>query len=325
MLQAGTKAEEINQGANSSMDGGDDSKFTYRQGQSQHGHAMSPMRHRHYHGLSSAGFHRLHYTEWGDAANPRVLVCAHGLTRCGRDFDTLAQAMQDHYRVICPDVAGRGESDWLENKADYSYAQYLNDMVALIARATATGVESLHWLGTSMGGIIGMLLAAQGNTPITRLVLNDVGSHIPKASLDRIGMYLGASPRFADFESVVMAVRAVSPFGEMSDDTWRELTVPLVRQQPDGAWMFRYDPGVGDTFRVEATQDVDLSAVWDKVTCPVLITRGTESDLLLKDTFDEMCRKSGVRGVEFPHVGHAPMFQESAQIDVVRKFLLAAK
>ncbi|MEO8103711.1 MAG: alpha/beta hydrolase [Betaproteobacteria bacterium] len=286
---------------------------------------MNPMRHHFLRGLSSTGFHRLHYTEWGDPANPRVLICAHGLTRCGRDFDTLASAMQDRYRVICPDVAGRGESDWLANKADYNYVQYLNDMVALIARATFTGVETLHWLGTSMGGIIGMLLASHVNTPITRLVMNDVGSFIPKASLDRIGMYLGASPRFADFESVVMAVRAVSPFGEMSDDTWRQLTVPLVKQQADGAWMFRYDPGVSDSFRDGSAQDVDLTAVWDSIKCPVLVTRGEESDLLLKDTFDRMCRKAGVRGVEFPNVGHAPMFQEAAQIKVVREFLLAVK
>jgi len=277
------------------------------------------MRHCYYSGLSATGFHRVHYTEWGQADNPRVLVCAHGLTRCGRDFDTLATAMQGEYRVICPDVAGRGESAWLTNKADYNYAQYMSDMAALLARAN---VETVHWVGTSMGGIIGMLLASHPNTPITRLVMNDVGSFIPKASLERIGMYLGSSPRFADFESIVMAVRAVSPFGEMSDDTWRELTVPLVKQLPDGSWQFRYDPGIGDSFKLGAIQDVDLSPLWDKVSCPVLITRGADSDLLLKSTFDAMCRKTGVRGVEFADVGHAPMFQEKSQVEAVREFLL---
>lgn len=283
------------------------------------------MRHSFFRGLSSSGFHRLHYTEWGESANPKVLICAHGLTRCGRDFDTLAAAMQDQYRVICPDIAGRGESDWLTNKADYNYVQYMNDMMALIARATANGVETLHWLGTSMGGIIGMLLASQPNSPIARMVVNDVGAFIPKASLERIGMYLGASPRFADFESMVMAVRAVSPFGEMSDDTWRRLTVPLVKQQADGAWMFRYDPGVGEAFKVGTIQDVDLSTIWEKISCPILVTRGTESDLLLKETYDEMCRKPGVRGIEYPHVGHAPMFQDMGQIKGVRDFLLEKK
>ena len=278
------------------------------------------MRHGFYGGLSTAGFHRIHYTEWGDASNPRVLICAHGLTRCGRDFDTLARTLQGDYRVICPDVAGRGESEWLANKADYNYAQYMNDMTALLAR---TGAQTVHWLGTSMGGIIGMLLASHADTPITRMVVNDVGAFIPKASLERISMYLGVSPRFADFDSVVMAVRAVSPFGEMSDETWRALTAPLVKQLADGSWQFRYDPGIGDAFKIGAIQDVDLSPVWEKVACPVLITRGVDSDLLLKSTYQSMCRKAGVRGIEFAHVGHAPMFQEASQIDAVREFLLA--
>ncbi len=284
---------------------------------------MTEPRHHTCLGLSPKGFHKLHYVEWGDPANSNVLICAHGLTRCGRDFDTLAHAMKDRYRVICPDVAGRGESEWLANKADYNYLQYMNDMAVIIGRVTAGGATGVHWVGTSMGGIIGMLLASEPGTPITRLVMNDVGSFIPKASLERIGMYLGASPRFADFDSVVMAVRAVSPFGEMSDETWNALTVPLVKQQADGSWKFRYDPGINEAFREGAAQDVDLSAFWNKLTCPVLVTRGADSDLLLRETFDAMCRKSGVRGVEFPHVGHAPMFQDDSQIAPVREFLLA--
>lgn len=278
------------------------------------------MKHGSFKGLSSAGFHQLRYTEWGDAANPRILICAHGLTRCGRDFDTLAKDLADRYRVICPDIAGRGESDWLANKADYHYLQYMQDMTALIAHVQATEV---HWVGTSMGGIIGMLLASHSGTPITRMVVNDVGYFIPKASLERIGLYMGSSPKFADFESAVMAVRAVSPFGEMSDETWRTLTVPLVKQRDDGAWQFRFDPGIGIPFKQGPMQDVDLSVVWEKIRCPMLITRGADSDLLLKDTFAAMCRKSAVRGVEFARVGHAPMFQSVDQIAAVREFLLA--
>jgi pimeloyl-ACP methyl ester carboxylesterase len=278
-------------------------------------------RHHTLQSLSTGGFHSLHYTEWGDADNPRVLICAHGLTRCGRDFDTLAQALSDKYRVICPDVAGRGESGWLAIKSDYNYVQYMHDMTALIAR-TVREDDTLHWFGTSMGGIIGMLLASHAGGPIARLVLNDVGSFIPKASLERISMYLGAVPRFADFESAVMAVRAVSPFGDMSDETWRTLTVPLVKQGKDGSWGFRYDPGIAESFKQGTLQDVDLSPVWKKITCPVLLTRGADSDLLLRETFDEMCRKPGVRGIEFAHVGHAPMFQGMDQIGPVREFLL---
>ena len=270
--------------------------------------------------LSSSGFHRIHYTEWGDTSNPRVLVCVHGLTRCCRDFDTLANALSRHYRVICPDIVGRGESDWLANKANYVYPQYLNDMATLLARI---GADSVHWLGTSMGGIIGMLLAAQPGSPISRMVVNDVGSVIPKSALERIAMYVGKIPPFPSIEAAVEAVRATSPFGPLSDTEWRVLTLPLIRQNADGGWDFRYDPGIGDAFRAAPIIDVDLLPYWNAIACPVLVTRGAESDLLLKSTFEAMCKKSNVRGIEFAHVGHAPMLQHADQIDAVKDFLIA--
>jgi pimeloyl-ACP methyl ester carboxylesterase len=279
------------------------------------------MRKNYVHCLSSSGFHRVAYTEWGDAANPNVLICAHGLTRSGRDFDALAALMTDRYRVICPDVAGRGESDWITAKTNYNYPQYLNDMTALIAR---TGAETVHWVGTSMGGIIGMLLAAQPKSPITRLVVNDVGALIPKASLERISLYVGKSPAFASLDAVIAAVRAVSPFGPLSDAQWKQLTMPLIKQNAEGKWEFRYDPGIGDAFKNAPIADVDLSAYWNAIQCPALVTRGADSDLLLKSTFDAMVKKPGVEGIEFAGVGHAPMFQSDDQLAVVRNFLLRA-
>ena len=285
------------------------------------------MKHFFHRGLSSAGFHQLHYTEWGEADNPQVLICAHGLTRCGRDFDTLAAHLSADYRVICPDVVGRGESGWLTHKADYTYPQYLNDMTALIARISAARVDaaagSLHWLGTSMGGIIGMLLAAQPNTPISKLVLNDVGSFIPKAALERIGMYVGKSPTFASIDAAVEAVRVVSPFGPLSDAQWRILTIPLLKEIEGGKFIFRYDPDIGEAFHAGPITDVDLSLYWNVITCPTLVTRGADSDLLLKSTFDAMCVKPMVQGVEFANVGHAPIFQDAAQLAVVKNFLLS--
>jgi pimeloyl-ACP methyl ester carboxylesterase len=265
------------------------------------------------------GFHRIAYTEWGDEKNPRVLVCAHGLTRCGRDFDVLAERMADHYRVICPDIAGRGESDWLANAGDYVYPQYIQDMTALIAR---TGAREVHWVGTSMGGIIGMLLAAQKNTPITRFVINDVGPFIPKESLSRISMYVGKSPAFADVDVMIDAVRTVSPFGPLTDQQWHDLTMPLLKQNAEGRWMFRYDPAIGEVFRKNLIADVNLSPYWNAVACPVLVTRGEDSDLLLSETYVAMCARDNVRGIEFAGVGHAPMFQSEDQIKVVRDFLL---
>lgn len=281
------------------------------------------MKHYFYRGLSSGGFHDLHYTEWGERDNPRMLICAHGLTRCARDFDTLAALLCHDYRVICPDVAGRGESGWLSNKADYAYPQYLNDMNALIAHTRLdANVGTVHWVGTSMGGIIGMLLAAQPHTPITRLVLNDVGSFIPEASLTRIGMYVGKSPAFASIDAAVAAVRTVSPFGPLSDEQWRTLTIPLLKEIGGGKFEFRYDPGIGDVFRNSPAVDVDLSPIWNAVACPTLVLRGGDSDLLLKSTFAAMCTKPDVRGVEFAHIGHAPMLQDAAQLEVVKNFLL---
>jgi len=262
----------------------------------------------------------VHVTEWGDAANPHVLVCAHGLTRCGRDFDVLAEALADEYRIVCPDVVGRGESDWLVNKDDYTYPQYASDMVRVIAK---TGAKHVHWLGTSMGGIIGMLLAAQPHSPVTRFVINDVGSFIPKQSLQRIGMYVGVSPLFRSVDEVVQAVKVVSPFGPLTDHQWHTLTLPLIKKTNTGMWQFRYDPGIGDSFKTQPIADVDLSEYWDAIACPVLVTRGAESDLLLADTYETMCRKSGVTGVTFANTGHAPMFQSEESIAPVRAFLLA--
>jgi pimeloyl-ACP methyl ester carboxylesterase len=269
---------------------------------------------------SDGSAHRLHVTEWGSHDNPDVVICAHGLTRCGRDFDRLAQALQDRFRVICPDVAGRGESQWLSNKADYNYVQYVSDMVRLIAH---THAKRVRWVGTSMGGIIGMLLASDAHSRIERLVVNDVGPFIPKASLERISQYVGREPPFHSIAEAVAAARAVSPFGPLTDDEWLVLTLPLLKQTPDGSWRFRYDPAIGDSFRGAPIADVDLSAYWNKITCRTLVTRGVHSDLLLPHTYAEMLAKPNVKGVEFADTGHAPMFQHANTIQAVREFLLA--
>lgn len=283
-------------------------------------------RHRHVLCSDPHGLHRMAYTEWGDPGNPRVLVCVHGLTRNGRDFDDLARALAGHYRVVCPDVAGRGRSDWLAVKADYGFPVYVADMVTLIARLD---VEEVHWVGTSMGGIIGMLLASQSATPITRLVLNDVGPIITAVSLQRIGQYVGRAPRFADFAAAEAYIREVgAPFGALTDAQWRHLTAYSVRAMDDaqGGYAMVYDPGLGDAFRdAPITADIDLWPVYDAVRCPTLALRGAQSDLLEGVTFAAMAaRGPRARTVEFAGVGHAPMLMDPAQIAVVRDFLLAA-
>ena len=274
--------------------------------------------------LAPGGLYRMAYLEWGEADNPRVLVCAHGLTRCARDFDFLARALCGHYRVVCPDVPGRGDSDWLKNPMDYVAPTYVNAMVALIARLR---VDSVHWVGTSMGGLIGMTLASLAQSPVARLVLNDVGPVITAASLERIGAYVGKAPAFPSVEAAEQYVRAVSaPFGPHSDEQWRFLTEHVVRRDPFGGYRMHYDPAIAVPFNAEkGGKDIDLWKVYDAVTCPTLLLRGEHSDLLTRETATQMAsRGPRARLAEMKGIGHAPTLMHPDQIAVVRAFLLSA-
>ncbi len=284
---------------------------------------MIEMRQRTVQCLSPSGLHDMAYVEWGDEDNPRVLVCAHGLTRCGRDFDFLAHVMADHYRVVCPDVVGRGRSAWLRDKHHYTVPQYCADMVTLLARLDA---KTVHWIGTSMGGLIGMALAAQEGTPISRLVLNDVGPVVTAASIVRISEYLGKAPRFASMEQAEAFVRVVSaPFGALTDAEWRHLTVHTLRPMADGSFAMAYDPGIAEPFRqaMGEGKNVELWPVYDAVKCPTLLLRGAQSDLLTAATARQMTERGPrARLVEIPNVGHAPMLMAADQIAIVRDHLL---
>lgn len=276
-------------------------------------------------GLGPHGFHRVSYTEWGPRDGPTpVLVCVHGLTRNGRDFDFLARAIEHRRRVVCPDMPGRGESEWLAHAEDYAFPVYLGDMAGLIAR---TGAEKVDWLGTSMGGLIGMMLAAQPGSPVRRLILNDVGPFIPLGALERISAYVGTDPHFASIEEVESYLRRVhAPFGPLTEDQWRHLAMHSAGQLADGTYALRCDPGVGIAFKCQPSQDANLWSFWDAVRCPVLLLRGAESDLLSRRTVQEM----GLRGpgedrlevVEIPSVGHAPALMAADQIEIVSEWLL---
>jgi len=270
---------------------------------------------------SPRGLHRISYLEWGDPENERVLICAHGLTRCARDFDALAAAMSDRYRVACPDVAGRGDSEWLADPMLYQLAQYLSDAVTLIARLD---VEGVHWLGTSMGGLIGMALAAQHGTPVQKLVVNDAGPVISKASLERIATYVGMTPSFPNIEAADKYVRAVSAtFGPHTDAQWRFLTEVVVRKNADGSLRMHYDPKLAEPFRaLMPEKDLELWPLWDAIRCPTLVLRGAQSDLLTRDTCDAMGKRGPkAKIVEIPGVGHAPTLLHENQIRIVREFL----
>lgn len=271
---------------------------------------------------SSAGLHRMAYTEWGDPANPRVLFCVHGLTRNSRDFDYLAASMSDHYRVICPDVVGRGESDWLSDSSLYVIPQYVSDLIALLARS---GAQEVDWIGTSMGGLIGMSLAAQDNTPIRRLVMNDVGAVIPMSSMRLMDSYLRTSHVFADLAEAEAHLRDVhSGFGQLTDEQWQHLTRHSFRQG-DAGYAYAHDPAISDAFRtVPIYSDVDLWSVYRRVKCPTMVLRGADSNLLTAATMRRMaeCGPEAIT-IEFPGVGHAPPLMSAEQITPIRDFLLA--
>lgn len=277
--------------------------------------------------LNARGLHRMAYWEWGDAANPRVLVCVHGLTRQGRDFDTLAQALCGHYRVVCPDVVGRGESDWLPDPMGYGVPAYVADMVTLLARLNAASVD---WVGTSMGGLIGMGLASLPQSPIRRLVLNDVGPRIEWAALERIGRYVGAPISWGSFEEAAEALRLVSiGFGPHTREQWQALTRPQLKQNAEGRWVSRYDPAIATPFKaltaeIASAGEAQLWQAWDRITATTLVLRGAQSDLLSASTAAELGQRGPKAEVlAFEGVGHAPTLVAADQVQAVSRFLLA--
>jgi pimeloyl-ACP methyl ester carboxylesterase len=269
------------------------------------------------------------YKEWGDPDNAKVLVCVHGVTRVADDFDALARALCDRYRVVCPDVVGRGRSDRLRDPALYVVPQYVADMVTLIARVTAANDdEGVHWFGTSMGGLIGIALASQEASPIRRMVLNDIGPVLDPAAMARIGDYIGQDVRFPSYEEGAAFVRAVSTsFGPHSEEQWDKLTRDVLVQQPDGHWTRHYDLGLAAPFKAltperVAHDEAQLWAAYDAIRCPTLLVRGELSDLLSHATAQEMTRRGPQpRLVEIAGVGHAPTFLQPEQIAIAREFL----
>jgi len=276
-------------------------------------------REREFKSLSPHGFHRVVYDEWGDPDNMRVVVCVHGVGRNARDFTDLAASLLDTHRVISIDMPGRGRSEWLADPNDYVFPTYLTVLTALIAR---TGAQAVDWVGTSMGGLLGIVLAAQPNTPIAKLVVNDVGPAIEPAALERIRGYFGLDPTFATYDEIAQYIRNVSaPFGPHTDEQWDRLTTSNVRQRADGRWGLAYDPGIAVPFRAAAAPP-DLWGLWDAIRCPTLVLRGKESDLLSAATAAQMSARGPKPAiVEFAGVGHAPMLLSANQIDPVARFL----
>ena len=266
---------------------------------------------------SRTGDRRMHYLEWGDSGNDKVLVCVHGLTRNARDFDYVAQALAGDYRVICPDIPGRGGSDWLDDEGEYTYPLYIKCMVLLIERL---GVSSVDWLGTSMGGLIGIFLAEQPRSPIRRMLLNDIGPFLPAKAIRRIGSYVGGDPRFQSVDELEQYLRKVHAcFGNLNDDQWRHLAKHSSRLLPDGGYALHYDPAIGGAFKGDPVRPLEIWDSWDAIHCPVAVFRGETSDVLLPETAEEMkIRGPKAKVNTILGVGHVPALMASDQIEWVR-------
>ena len=274
---------------------------------------------RRFRGLTPHGFHRVVYYEWGDAANPAVVVCVHGVGRNGRDFDVLGEALAPTHRVLAIDMPGRGASDWLADPMEYVFPVYLTTLTALVA---ASGADTVDWVGTSMGGLLGIVAAAQPKTPIGRLVVNDVGPFVEPAALARIGSYFGSDRSFATFAEYEAYVREISaPFGPLTDEQWEHVARTNGRRREDGRWTVGYDPRIAVPFRSQPAPP-DLWPQWDAIRCPTLVLRGAVSDLLSPATARQMSERGPrARVIEFAGVGHAPMLLDAAQIEPVVAFL----
>lgn len=276
-----------------------------------------PFADKHFSSLGLAGFHRIAYREWGDPGNPRVLICVHGLSRNRKDFDTIAEALADRWRVLAPDMPGRGDSEWLADKAHYGYPLYHRVCAGLLARA---GVEEVDWLGTSMGGHIGMDLAAMPGSPIRRLVLNDIGPHVPAEGRAENQRHFGTDPRFASEEEATRHVRETrTAFGPFSEEMWIKFARDSLRRLPDGQWTLHYDPGLRSDAPIVSTEKWE---VWERIACPVLTIWGTASKLLTAETVERM-KATGPKTAlyEVPGVGHCPGLTTEAEITAVRRFL----
>lgn len=257
-----------------------------------------------------------HFTEWGAADNPEVVICVHGLTRNCRDFDALAQALSRRFRVVCVDVVGRGRSDRLHDPTQYNYASYVGQLAGVIAHLNA---RNIRWVGTSMGGILGMLLAAAPQTPISRMVVSDVGPVISRQALTAIAAYVGRAPTLTSLADVEQYLRQVHRgFGELTDQQWHHLAIHSACKYDDH-WRLHYDPAIAKAF-ADINADVDLTAYWQRISCEVLVLRGVESTLLPAKLAAQMAVRDNVQLREFTHVGHAPMMMNSEQIAIVEAF-----
>ena len=284
------------------------------------------------------GYYHVAYTEWGEFDSlESTVICVHGLTRNGRDFDALANYLSAHgHHVFCPDIIGRGDSSWLRDSNNYNFERYISDLNVLISRTEAKQVD---WIGTSMGGIIGLMMAALPNTPIRRLILNDVGPQVPLHSLWEMAKYVGKEPEFTSKEQAKAHYKTIyAEFGNLTEHQWEEFTENSIHEQSPGLFISKYDPNIHEfKFKWNAVKDffyhphkalegvffdIDLWSYWQKLTCPVYAIRGSRSTLLLPEHLQKMQRSDSLLEVyEVADAGHAPALLEVEHHEKIHSWL----
>lgn len=279
-------------------------------------------------GITPAGFHTVVYETYGQPRSDRTIVCVHGLTRNKGDFFYLAEELSRDAFVVAVDIVGRGESDRLKDPSYYNYPQYIQDLVALLARLN---VSEIDWIGTSMGGLIGMLLASFEKTPIRRLIMNDVGPMIPKSAIDRLKTYASIKLTFQSREEAESIVRKIfAPFGTLPEDRWQHLFKNTLIQEPQGTFGLNYDYHAAQDKKSEAFAQQDEAGnilfweYWEKVLCPVYVIQGAQSDILTHELVQEMTqRKKGapLDTVLIKDAGHAPSLMVPDQINSIKDWL----
>ncbi|MDI9818383.1 MULTISPECIES: alpha/beta fold hydrolase [unclassified Legionella] len=274
-------------------------------------------------GASPEGFHKVVYSEWGKSNGQQsAVICVHGLTRNRHDFDPLASFLSlKDYHVFCPDIVGRGDSGWLKNANLYNYRQYIIDMNNLIAR---TGAKQIDWIGTSMGGLMGIILAALPNSPVRSLVLNDISPQIPVEAIRRLGEYVGKYPEFSSEQEAKQYFQSIyTSFGPLSEEQWEHITKNSIQTSASGSFMVKIDPKIKETKTKSQILrelfshprralegilfDIDLWHLWQAVKCPVLVIHGKNSDILLPEHIEKMQKTHpNVNVIEIENAGHAP-------------------
>lgn len=272
--------------------------------------------------ISRDQFHEIAYTRWGESSENGTVICVHGLTRQGRDFDFIAGRLSaDGYQVVCPDVVGRGLSGRLSDPTDYDLHQYELDMAMLIA---SLRVPEVDWIGTSLGGLIGILLAGRANSPIRRLVINDIGPDLPLTAVLRIGTYVQNAPSsFESREAAEMYFRDIlAPFGKLNQQQWRHLSDHSIKPLDNGRFALRYDRAIPRGFKPPMIHRRRLWTAWERIRCPILLLRGEDSDLLLPRTAEEMVQRNPrAKLVEVPDCGHAPALLKESQTRIIEEWL----